>query len=79
MTNIIALFHCLYPYLTRTTIRQLSRIIIATLAMTGRVTMLGISRWTGGRTLSYCATFFLHGHSLGVGVLGAHSSAFAQS
>jgi hypothetical protein len=30
-----------------TTIRQLSRIVPALLAMTGRVTMLGISRWTG--------------------------------
>jgi amino acid transporter len=29
-----------------TTIRQMSRIILAMLAMTGRVTMLGISRWT---------------------------------
>jgi hypothetical protein len=30
-----------------TTIRQLSRIALAMLAMTGRVTMRGISRWTG--------------------------------
>jgi putative transposase len=30
-----------------TTIRQFSRIALALLAMTGRVTMLGISRWTG--------------------------------
>jgi hypothetical protein len=30
-----------------TTIRQFSRIALAMLAMTGRVTMLGISRWTG--------------------------------
>ena len=30
-----------------TTIRQLSRIALAMLAITGRVTMLGISRWTG--------------------------------
>ncbi len=30
-----------------TTIRQLSRIALAMLAMTGRVTMLGLSRWTG--------------------------------
>ncbi|MCO5196627.1 MAG: transposase [Anaerolineae bacterium] len=31
--------------MTKTTIRQLSVIIPALLAMTGRVTMLGISRW----------------------------------
>ena len=30
-----------------TTIRQFSTIALAMLAMTGRVTMLGISRWTG--------------------------------
>jgi hypothetical protein len=30
-----------------TTLRQFSRITLALLAMTGRVTMLGISRWTG--------------------------------
>ncbi len=30
-----------------TTIRQFSRITLAMLAMTGRVTMLGIARWTG--------------------------------
>ena len=30
-----------------TTIRQFSRIALALLAMTGRITMLGISRWTG--------------------------------
>jgi len=33
--------------MTMTTIRQFSRIALAMLAMTGRVTMLGISRWTG--------------------------------
>ncbi len=30
-----------------TTVRQVSRIALALLAMTGRVTMLGIARWTG--------------------------------
>jgi hypothetical protein len=33
--------------MTMTTIRQLSRIALAMLTMTGRVTMLGISRWAG--------------------------------
>ena len=36
-----------YPTLSRTNLRRLSRIVKALLAMTGRVTMLGISRWTG--------------------------------
>ncbi|CAG0955545.1 hypothetical protein ANRL3_00529 [Anaerolineae bacterium] len=45
--EIIALLQCLRPTLTATTVRQLSRIIFAVLAMSGRVTMLGISRWAG--------------------------------
>ncbi len=36
-----------YPTLSRTNLRRLNRIIKAMLAMTGRVTMLGISRWSG--------------------------------
>jgi hypothetical protein len=47
MMNILALLQHLSPCLDKTTIRQLSRIVPAMLAMTGRVTMLGISRWTG--------------------------------
>jgi putative transposase len=45
--NIVALFQCLQPSLPSTTSRQLSRIAVALLVMTGRVTMLGISRWAG--------------------------------
>ncbi len=47
MTDILALLQCLDPYLSATTIRQMSYIIPAIVTMTGRVTMLGISRWTG--------------------------------
>ncbi|MDV7389919.1 transposase, partial [Arthrospira platensis SPKY1] len=46
MIEILALLQCLSPSLDRATIRQFSLIIPALLAMTGRVTMLGISRWT---------------------------------
>jgi putative transposase len=45
--DILALFHCLSPHLTATTRRQFSRIAWAMLVMTGRVTMLGLSRWAG--------------------------------
>jgi putative transposase len=45
MPDILALLHCLQPCLTLTSVRQLSRITLALLTMTGRVTMLGISRW----------------------------------
>jgi putative transposase len=47
MLNILPLLLCLLPEMSMTTIRQFSRIALALLAMTGRVTMLGISRWTG--------------------------------
>ena len=45
--NILALLQCIQPTITKTTVRQMSRVIMAMLAMTGRVTMLGISRWAG--------------------------------
>ena len=43
--DILALLQHLSSCLEKTTIRRMSRIIPAMLAMTGRVTMLGISRW----------------------------------
>ena len=46
MTEIIALLACLSPCLDATAQRRLACIIEAVLAMSGRVTMLGISRWT---------------------------------
>ncbi len=46
MLEIIALFSVLNPCISQTTIRQLCQIVFAQLAMTGRVTMLNISRWT---------------------------------
>ena len=45
--DIVALFHCLQPSVPSTSLHQLSRIALALLVMTGRVTMLGISRWAG--------------------------------
>jgi putative transposase len=45
--DIVALFQCLQPHVTAATLRQFSRIALAMLVMTGRVTMLGLSRWTG--------------------------------
>jgi putative transposase len=46
MTDILAHLQCLEPYLASTTVRHLSHIVVAMLMMTGRVTMLGMSRWT---------------------------------
>jgi putative transposase len=46
MNSIIALLQCVNQSLNKTTFRQLLVIVPAMLAMTGRVTMLGISRWT---------------------------------
>ncbi len=50
MPDILALLQCLLPQIKVTTMRQLNQIIMAMLAMSGRVTMRGISRWaeTGG-------------------------------
>ena len=44
--NILALLQPIQNSISKTTLRQLSRIIPAMIAMTGRVTMLGMSRWT---------------------------------
>ena len=45
--DILACLQCLQPTVTRTTLRQCRRIVLALLVMTGRVTMLGLSRWAG--------------------------------
>ena len=44
MPDIVALLHRFQPFLAATTPRQFSTMTLAILAMTGRVTMLGISR-----------------------------------
>jgi putative transposase len=46
MPDIIIILGCLSQCVDKTTLRQLNHIVLALLAMTGRVTMLGISRWT---------------------------------
>jgi putative transposase len=61
MVDIVALLQCTRPHVTATTVRQLSRIIVALVAMPGRVTMVGIARWAGKggsyRTIQrFCAT-----------------------
>lgn len=45
--NILALLQCIQPDLSKTDVRRLSRIAQAMLSMSGRVTMLGLSRWAG--------------------------------
>jgi putative transposase len=45
--NILALLQPIESILPKTALHQLSRIVTAMLAMTGRVTMLGVSRWAG--------------------------------
>jgi putative transposase len=47
MMDILSLLQCLLPQIEGTTMKQLNQIILAMLAMSGRVTMLGISRWAG--------------------------------
>ena len=47
MDAILPLLVCLIPEVRMTTLRQLVQIVRAMLAMTGRITMRGLSRWTG--------------------------------
>jgi len=46
MSDILPVLLALTPVLPKTTCRQLHRIVLAMLAMTGRITQLGLSRWT---------------------------------
>jgi hypothetical protein len=46
MNEIAALTQCLAPYVSSTSLRQLRHIVLALLCVTGRITMLGLSRWT---------------------------------
>jgi putative transposase len=45
--DIVALLQPIQTNISKTTLQQMSRIIVAMLTMTGRATMLGISRWAG--------------------------------
>ena len=47
MMNILALLQCIQPKISKTDVRRMSQVVQAMLGMTGRVTMLGLSRWTG--------------------------------
>ena len=53
------------PTVPRTTLRQCHRIALAMLVMTGRVTMLGLSRWAGRGQLSDRPPFFRDGDTMG--------------
>lgn len=46
MPEILALLQIIAPLLDKTTLRQMSQVIFGMLAASGRITMLGISRWT---------------------------------
>ena len=46
MYDILSVLSVLHPHLSMTSLRQFSRVVLALLAMTGRVSMLNLSRWT---------------------------------
>jgi putative transposase len=46
MTAILALLQNIAPLLEKTTFRQMSQVIFGMLVASGRITMLGLSRWT---------------------------------
>src|SRR5664279_1051391 len=45
--DILALLQPIEDSLSKATLQQMSQVILAMLAMTGRVTMLGLARWAG--------------------------------
>lgn len=45
MSDIVALLHCLTPYLSNRTMRQMKHIVFAVLCIPDHVTMLNIARW----------------------------------
>jgi hypothetical protein len=45
MNDIVALLHCLTPYLSKTALRQMKHIVFAALCIPDRMTMLSIARW----------------------------------
>jgi hypothetical protein len=55
--DILALLQPIEDGLSKATLHQMSRVILAMLAMTGRVTMLGLSRWAeeGGSYRTFSA------------------------
>jgi putative transposase len=46
MTNILALLQNIAPLIEKTIFRQMSQVIFGMLVASGRITMLGLSRWT---------------------------------
>lgn len=46
MPEILALLHKIAGLLSKTTLRQMSQVLFGMLAVSGRITMLGLSRWT---------------------------------
>jgi hypothetical protein len=74
MIEILPLLACLAPVLTATTCKQMSRIALAMIAMSGRVTMLGRCRGQ----LSERTTLFRHGAAVGKPVLAVFSDAFVS-
>ncbi len=71
MNDILALLQPIQNSVSKTTFRQLGRIILAMIAMTGRVTHAwAVSLDRERRQLPNHPAFFLHGHTLGAGILG---------
>ena len=75
MNEIIATLSALSPHLNRRTLNQLAIIVEAVLAMTGRVTMLGLSHWAEkGRSYRTVQRFFLAKKSRGQHCAGNSSA-----
>ena len=61
MTKIITLLQNIAPLLEKTILRQMSQVLFGMLVMSGRITMLGVSRWTGkGGSYRTIQRFYQH-------------------
>lgn len=75
MPEILTLLSCLSFDLNSTSLKHLGCIIQALLAMSGRVTMLGISRWAGkGGSYRTKRTIFLQPSGLADPLMGVLSN-----
>ena len=61
MTEILTLLQNIAPLLEKTILRQMSQVLFGMLVMSGRITMLGVSRWTGkGGSYRTIQRFYQH-------------------
>jgi len=80
MNEIIAILSTLSPHLNPRTLNRLAIIVEAVLSMTGRVTLLGLSRWAEkGGSYRTVQRFFQRKNRLVKVALATHQAAFDRN